>query len=78
MMVCVFQVVKSDTDCEGASESDTQTRLKVKIEECTPSSDVIVEECTGPNELASQYQKVSLVDSGTENIPFIFVMHRTN
>ena len=66
--------MRSDTDCDAASESDTQTELKTPKKEFSPSPDVIVEECREANDLVSKYQKISLTNSGTVNTQFILLL----
>lgn len=68
--VCLFEgvflfvfwkVVRSDTDCEGASESDTPTvQTAAKKTKSTPSSAVSVEEqCSDRDEQNNKYQNIS-------------------
>lgn len=62
--------MRSDTDCEGASESETQkenmARTAQKKMERTPRPDVIVEDqCSDQDELVHKVQNVSLADTGT-------------
>lgn len=60
---CLFfwKVVRSDTDCEGASESDTPTvQTAAKKTKSTPSSAVSVEEqCSDRDEQNNKYQNIS-------------------
>ncbi|KAL7387350.1 hypothetical protein ABVT39_022444 [Epinephelus coioides] len=63
-----WKVVRSDTDCEGASESETQkenmARTAQKKMERTPRPDVIVEDqCSDQDELIRKVQNVSLADT---------------
>lgn len=57
----VWKVVRSDTDCEGASESDTPTvQTSAKKTKSTPSSAVSVEEqCSDRDEQNNKYQNIS-------------------
>ncbi|XP_061588980.1 DIS3-like exonuclease 2 [Cololabis saira] len=58
-----WKVVKSDTDCEGASESDTQAELRAQKKSQRP--DVMAEKRRGDlSELISKCQKTSLSDPG--------------
>ncbi|XP_039999974.1 DIS3-like exonuclease 2 isoform X2 [Xiphias gladius] len=64
-----WKVVRSDTDCEGASESETQrehmTQTVQKKTEHTPRPDVIVEDqCSDQDELYSKFQNTTLTDTG--------------
>uniref|UniRef100_A0AAX7TLQ7 DIS3-like exonuclease 2 n=1 Tax=Astatotilapia calliptera TaxID=8154 RepID=A0AAX7TLQ7_ASTCA len=56
-----WKVVRSDTDCEGASESDTPTvQTAAKKTKSTPSSAVSVEEqCSDRDEQNNKYQNIS-------------------
>uniref|UniRef100_A0AAQ5ZSR6 DIS3-like exonuclease 2 n=1 Tax=Amphiprion ocellaris TaxID=80972 RepID=A0AAQ5ZSR6_AMPOC len=62
--------VQSDTDCEGASESETQKehimQRAQKKRERAPSPDVIVEDqCSDQEELISKQKNITLMDTGT-------------
>uniref|UniRef100_A0A3Q1FN38 DIS3-like exonuclease 2 n=1 Tax=Acanthochromis polyacanthus TaxID=80966 RepID=A0A3Q1FN38_9TELE len=63
-----WKVVRSDTDCEGASESETQKehvmqRAQKKTERA-PSPDVIVEDqCSDQEELISKVKNITLMDT---------------
>lgn len=62
--------MRSDTDCEGASESDTQKENKLqkaqKKTERPPRPDVTVEDrCSDQDELISKVQNVTLTHTGT-------------
>uniref|UniRef100_A0AAQ5WXM4 DIS3-like exonuclease 2 n=1 Tax=Amphiprion ocellaris TaxID=80972 RepID=A0AAQ5WXM4_AMPOC len=65
-----WKVVRSDTDCEGASESETQKehimQRAQKKRERAPSPDVIVEDqCSDQEELISKQKNITLMDTGT-------------
>ena len=66
-MFVSVQVVRSDTDCEGASESETQREhIAQKKTEKTPRPDVIVEDqCSDQDELVNKFQNTTLTDTGT-------------
>lgn len=61
--------MRSDTDCEGASESESQrenTVQKKKTTERTPGPDVIVEDqCSDQDELVRNIQNTTFTDTGT-------------
>ncbi|KAM7401160.1 hypothetical protein PAMA_005382 [Pampus argenteus] len=64
-----WKVVRSDTDCEGASESDTQkenmTQKAQKKTERPPRPDVSVDDrCSDQDELISKIQNLSLTHTG--------------
>lgn len=65
-----FQVVRSDTDCEGSSESETQKENMVqKVQKKTvdiPRPDFIVEDqCSNKDELVRNVQNINLTCTGT-------------
>ncbi|XP_044074661.1 DIS3-like exonuclease 2 isoform X2 [Siniperca chuatsi] len=64
-----WKVVRSDTDCEGASESETQRDNMVqtakKKAQRTPRPDVTAEDqCSDQDELISRVQSSTLTDTG--------------
>uniref|UniRef100_A0A3P8U954 DIS3-like exonuclease 2 n=1 Tax=Amphiprion percula TaxID=161767 RepID=A0A3P8U954_AMPPE len=64
-----WKVVRSDTDCEGVSESETQKehimQRAQKKRERAPSPDVIVEDqCSDQEELISKQKNITLMDTG--------------
>uniref|UniRef100_A0A8C4DUZ8 DIS3-like exonuclease 2 n=1 Tax=Dicentrarchus labrax TaxID=13489 RepID=A0A8C4DUZ8_DICLA len=64
-------VPQSDTDCEGASESDTQRENTVQKAQMktarTPRPDVIMEDqCSDQDELIRKVQNTTLTDTGTQ------------
>ncbi|XP_040911507.1 DIS3-like exonuclease 2 [Toxotes jaculatrix] len=64
-----WKVVRSDTDCEGASESETQrehmAQKMQKKTEATPRPDVIVEDqYSDQDELNSKFQNTTITDTG--------------
>lgn len=66
----MFQVVKSDTDCEGSSESENQrentAQTAQKKTAHTPRPDVIVEDqCSDQDELVRRVQNTALTETGT-------------
>lgn len=68
--MCMFQVVKSDTDCEGSSESENQrenaAQTAQKKTAHTPRPDVIVEDqCSDQDELIRRVQNTTLTETGT-------------
>lgn len=64
------QVVRSDTDCDGASESENQrdnmaSTAKKKAQR-TPRPDVTVaDQCSDHDELINKVQSTTLTDTGT-------------
>uniref|UniRef100_A0A665UJK2 DIS3-like exonuclease 2 n=1 Tax=Echeneis naucrates TaxID=173247 RepID=A0A665UJK2_ECHNA len=66
-----WKVVRSDTDCEGASESEAQKEHMVqkkleKKREHTPRADVIVEDqCNDLDEVITKLRNPTLTDAGT-------------
>lgn len=50
--------MRSDTDCEGASESDTPVvQTATKKTESTPGTDVVAEgQCSDQDEVSGKYQ----------------------
>uniref|UniRef100_A0A8D3AKY1 DIS3-like exonuclease 2 n=1 Tax=Scophthalmus maximus TaxID=52904 RepID=A0A8D3AKY1_SCOMX len=62
-----WKVVRSDTECEGASESETKREHVVQKKlERTPRPDVIVEDrYNDRDELVSKVQNIALSDKGT-------------
>lgn len=57
--------MKSDTDCEGASESEAQKEHVVKTKH-VPKPEVTVEEqCSDQDELIGKCQNIALTDGGT-------------
>ncbi|XP_037537388.1 DIS3-like exonuclease 2 isoform X2 [Nematolebias whitei] len=64
-----WKVVKSDTDCEGASESGTQTERRQPTAQKKISHGVAVEDQSSEvDELISKYQNMSISDPGTETV----------
>lgn len=66
----MFQVVKSDTDCEGSSESENQrenvAQTAQKKTARTHRPDVIVEDqCSDQDELVRRVQNTTLTETGT-------------
>lgn len=62
--------MRSDTDCEGASESESQREHAVQTVQKkaahTPKPDVIVEDqCSDQDELIRTVQNTALTDTGT-------------
>ncbi|XP_006787019.1 DIS3-like exonuclease 2 isoform X2 [Neolamprologus brichardi] len=66
-----WKVVRSDTDCEGASESDTPTvQTATKKAKSTPSSAVSVgEQCSDRDEQNNKYQNISGEHLGEPSTP---------
>lgn len=65
-----LQVVRSDTDCEGSSESEIQRESKAQMEQKkgadVPKPDVIAEnQCRHEDELVKKLQNTSLTCTGT-------------
>ena len=62
--------MRSDTDCEGASESETQKENTAQTAQkktgSTPRPDVIVEnQCNDQDELIRRVQNATLTETGT-------------
>lgn len=57
--------MRSDTDCEGASESETSREVQKKTAR-TPRPDVVVEDqCSDQDELIRKAQNTTLTHTGT-------------
>ncbi|XP_070701594.1 DIS3-like exonuclease 2 isoform X2 [Pempheris klunzingeri] len=61
-----WKVVRSDTDCEGASESESQRENTAqKKTACTPGRDLIVEDqCSDQDEVIRKVENITLTDTG--------------
>ncbi|XP_042354169.1 DIS3-like exonuclease 2 [Plectropomus leopardus] len=69
-----WKVVKSDTDCEGASESETQKENTVRTAQKktarTPRPDVVVEDqCSDQEELIRKVQSTNITDTEDPSTP---------
>lgn len=58
--------MKSDTDCEGASESETQTNRRQQLAQKKNPGVAVEDQSSEVEELVSKYQNMSISDPGTE------------